>query len=348
VANSTTHSQLPPIYGALFNLRCAFRKSDGTSLAPTSLDTEVSLDNGTFADATNEVTLAKEVGGATNSALGYITLTAAEMTADDVLVQIKSANCVTLMLDIRPQRIVAVRTGTAQASAPGSITLDAGASAVHDYYNGMIVRTDDHTGAGQARLITDYNGSTKVASIAPNWQTYPDNTTDYTVGYLVGPAANQVNVGAVASVAGAVGSVTGNVGGSVGSVKAGGITAASIADDAIDAAALADDMATYQAKVDVIDDDGAGTPADRYVVVWYLNSQPITAGITDPKIQVIKVADGADLIAESDMTQIASLGMYRYDETTNRMVDGAAYVVKATATIASATRTWYQIVGRDS
>jgi hypothetical protein len=337
VANSVTHSQLPPIYGALFSLRCAFRKSDGTSLAPTSLDTEVSLDNGTFADATNEVTLAKEVGGATASALGYITLTAAEMTADDVLVQVKSANCVTLMLNIRPQRIVAVRTGTAQAGANGTITLDANASAVDDYYNGMVIRTDDHTGAGQARLITDYNGSTKVASIAPNWETNPDNTTDYTVGYLVGPAANQVNVGAVASVAGAVGSVA-----------SGGITAASIADDAIDAAALADDTNTYQAKVDVIDDDGAGTPADRYVVVWYLNSQPVTTGITDPKIQVIKVADGGDLVAESAMTQIASLGMYRYDETTNRMVDGAAYVAKVTATIASATRTWYQIVGRDS
>lgn len=335
MANSTTHSQLPPVYGALFNLRCAFRKSDGTSLAPTSLDTEVSKDNGTFADATNEVTLAKEVGGATDSALGYITLTAAEMTADDVLVQVKSANCVTLMLDIRPQRIVAVRTGTAQAGANGTITLDANASAVDDYYNGMVIRTDDHTGAGQARLITDYNGSTKVASIAPNWETNPDNTTDYTVGYLVGPAANQVNVGAVASVAGAVGSVA-----------SGGITAASIADDAIDAAALADDTNTYQAKVDLIDDNGAG--ADRYVVVWYLNSQPVTAGITNPKLQVVKVADGTDLVAEAAMTQIASLGMWRYDETTNRVADGAAYIAKASATIGGATRTWYQIVGRDS
>ena len=337
MANSTTPSQHPPIYGALFNVACGFRKSDGTSLAPTSIDTEISKDNGTLADTTNEVTLAKEVGGSTDSALGYITLTAAEMTADDVLLQIKSANCVTLLLNVRPQRLVAVRTGTAQAGAAGTITLDAGASAVDDYYNGMYIRTDDHTGAGQARLITDYAGDTKVASVAPNWETNPDNTTDFTVGYLAGPAANQVNVGAVASVAGAVGSVA-----------SGGITAASIADDAIDAAALADDTNTYQAKVDVIDDDGAGTPADRYVVVWYLNSQPVTTGITNPKIQVIKVADGSDLVAEAAMTQIASLGMWRYDETTNRMADGAAYIAKATATIGAATRTWYQIVGRDS
>jgi hypothetical protein len=348
MANSITHAQLPPVYGALYTLYIGYRKSDGTSLAPTTPDTEVSLDGGTLADTTNEVTLIKEVGGATDSALGYITLTAAEMTADQVTVQSKSDNCVTALLTLRPARIVATRTGTAQAGASGSITLDTAASAVDDYYNGMVLRTDGGTGAGQARVVTDYNGTSKLATVLPAWETTPSTDTTYTVGYLVGPAANQSNVGSVASVTGSVGGSVASVTGAVGSVGTGGITALSIADDAIDAATLADDMNTYQAKVDVIDDDGAGTPADRYVVAWYLNSQPVTAGITVPKLQVIKVADGADLVAEAAMTQIGALGMYRYDETTNRIADGAAYIAKATATIGAATRTWYQIIGRDS
>jgi hypothetical protein len=337
MANSTTHAQLPPVYGALYTCYIGYRKSDGTSLAPTSIDTEVSTDAGTLADATNEVTLIKEVGGVTDSALGYITLTAAEMTGDQVTVQSKSSNCVTALLTIRPARIVAVRTGTAAGGAAGTITLDASASAVDDYYNGMVLRTDTLTGAGQARVVTDYNGTTKVATVLPAWETTPDATTTYTVGYLVGPAVNQSNVGAVASVTGAVGSV-----------GTGGITAASIADNAIDAAALAADLDSYGARVEIIDDDGAGTPADRYCVTWLKNMEMLTTGVTDANIRVVKLADGADLVAETALAAVGSTGAYQYVETTNRIVDGAAYMVLVTATIAASTRTWPHFIGRDS
>jgi hypothetical protein len=182
MANSTTHSSLPPIRGAAYNLWVSFRKSDGTSLAPTNIDTELTKDAATLADATNEITLIKEVGGSTDSALGYITITYTEMTADNVMVQIKSDNCVTEMISITPARLIPIRVSTAQAGANSSITLDALASATDDFYNGMIVRTDDHTGVGQARLITDYDGSTKVATISPNWETNPSNDTDFTIG----------------------------------------------------------------------------------------------------------------------------------------------------------------------
>lgn len=60
------------------------------------------------------------------------------------------------------------------------------------------------------------------------------------VGSVTGNVGGNV-VGSVGSVTGSVGSVTGNVGGSVGSIAAGGITAASIADDAIGASELAAD-----------------------------------------------------------------------------------------------------------
>lgn len=37
-------------------------------------------------------------------------------------------------------------------------------------------------GLGQERTITNYNGSTKVATITPNWTVIPDNTSRWTVG----------------------------------------------------------------------------------------------------------------------------------------------------------------------
>lgn len=72
-------------------------------------------------------------------------------------------------------------TGTAQAGAASSITLHAGASAVDDTYNGMVIETTGGTGSGQRRVISDYVGSTKIASIFPNWATNPDATTTFAI-----------------------------------------------------------------------------------------------------------------------------------------------------------------------
>lgn len=66
---------------------------------------------------------------------------------------------------------------TAQAGAAGTITLDAGASAVNSYYNDSVVYIISGTGVGQARRIVSYVGATKVATIEPNWATNPDNTS---------------------------------------------------------------------------------------------------------------------------------------------------------------------------
>ncbi len=101
----------------------------------------------------------------------------------------------------------------------------------------------------------------------------------------------------------------------------------------------------YQSKTILIDDDTGTT--DRYTSVWFKNGEPVTSGITSPTIQVIKVSDGLDLVASVAMTEIASLGMFRYTEGTNRVVSGDDYIVKTQATIGGATRTWFQQVGRD-
>ena len=78
-----------------------------------------------------------------------------------------------------------IRRNTAQSGAAGSITLDAGASAVNDFYKDVLVLLVSNTGAGQARLITGYTGATQVASTVPNWITNPDATT----GFILLPAS---------------------------------------------------------------------------------------------------------------------------------------------------------------
>jgi hypothetical protein len=71
--------------------------------------------------------------------------------------------------------------GTAQAGASGSITLAVGASSVNDFYKGSVITTVAGTGAGQSRLITAYNGGTKVATVDEAWATNPSSDTTYVV-----------------------------------------------------------------------------------------------------------------------------------------------------------------------
>lgn len=75
----------------------------------------------------------------------------------------------------------AIRSNTAQAGAAGSITLDASASAVNDFYKGAQVLLTGATGIGQTRLITAYDGTTKIASVVPNWATNPDVTSTFAI-----------------------------------------------------------------------------------------------------------------------------------------------------------------------
>lgn len=72
-------------------------------------------------------------------------------------------------------------TGTAQAGAAGSITLAAGEDSNDDYFNGERITIIEGTGQGQSRLITDYNGTTKVATVDRNWTTTPDSSSVYSI-----------------------------------------------------------------------------------------------------------------------------------------------------------------------
>ena len=72
-------------------------------------------------------------------------------------------------------------TGTAQAGATATLTLASGASATDDAYLGMPITTTGGTGSGQRNIIIAYNGTSKVATMASEWDTTPDNTTTYSI-----------------------------------------------------------------------------------------------------------------------------------------------------------------------
>ena len=76
---------------------------------------------------------------------------------------------------------VNTNTGTAQAgSTSTTINLAATASATDDIYNSMTVYISSGTGSGQIKVITDYVGSTKVATVSA-WTTTPDATSVYEI-----------------------------------------------------------------------------------------------------------------------------------------------------------------------
>lgn len=103
----------------------------------------------------------------------------------------------------------------------------------------------------------------------------------------------------------------------------------------------------YQAEIDFRKDET--NSRDEYTIRWLKNNLRVTSGVTSPLIQVVKRADGTDLIAATAMTQIGSTGAYRYNASgAERQTDGEASIIVVSATIDGATRTDEVIRGRDA
>lgn len=96
----------------------------------------------------------------------------------------------------------AVTSGDLFLATSSTARLNQSTASANNYaYDGCLLVITGGTGAGQARLITQYIGTSKQCSISPDWTTTPDGNSTYVV--LPG--------GAVSSVYGAVGSVAGEV-----------------------------------------------------------------------------------------------------------------------------------------
>lgn len=189
-----------PKKGVAFRVYFPIFDADGDLVTGAAgLDSEISKDGGAMADCTNEAT---EIG---SSGMYYLDLSSTEMNADAVVIIVKTSTsgAKTTPIVLYPEEAGDIRTdathisgdstaadklealmdgllnNTAQAGANGTITLNSGATATDDYYNGFVILVTGGTGVGQARLITDYVGSTKVASVSPNWATNPDATSTF-------------------------------------------------------------------------------------------------------------------------------------------------------------------------
>lgn len=70
---------------------------------------------------------------------------------------------------------------TAQDGSANTITLAAGDANADDFYNGMVVEITNGTGANQWARVTDYDSTSKVATISGGWATIPDSTSVYQI-----------------------------------------------------------------------------------------------------------------------------------------------------------------------
>lgn len=75
----------------------------------------------------------------------------------------------------------AIVFNAAQAGGNNTITLHAGASANNDHYLGQVIVLASGTQQAQARVITAYNGTTKVATVNRAWAQNPGVGTDFVI-----------------------------------------------------------------------------------------------------------------------------------------------------------------------
>lgn len=96
---------------------------------------------------------------------------------------------------LREMASYVIRADTAQGPGTGNnqIQLDAAASAVDGAYDPSMVAIIDGTGPGQTRLILEYDGTTKTATVDRNWKVNPDATSEFVI--LAHPGREHVNEG---------------------------------------------------------------------------------------------------------------------------------------------------------
>jgi hypothetical protein len=104
--------------------------------------------------------------------------------------------------------------------------------------------------------------------------------------------------------------------------------------------------AIYHAQITFTRDQANVT--DEYEIVWFKDGLAVTSGITSPTLQVVKRADGTDLVASVTPLAIAGTGSYKHDEASGRLTRGERALAIAGATIDGSARSWRTMVGRDS
>jgi hypothetical protein len=185
MAVHASHASLPyPVKNARFTFQCPVLRSatDGTLIAPSTPDSEFSLDNGNFADCAEELTSA-----GTNRGSGIITLTGAETNGSVVGYYLGSTGALPTSLELYPRELPILSTGTLAAGSAGGGTLQASGLPGYSLV-GAIIRTTGGTGGGgtggannQARVIATHTVSSGAFTVIPNWETTPSTDTTYDI-----------------------------------------------------------------------------------------------------------------------------------------------------------------------
>ena len=219
-------STLPPVRGVAFSFPVMLvKQSDVNRFQETVTlaagDIQVSKDGGHFANLATFPPGELQLASNANSGMLWVTLTAAEMTADVVTVLFRDANGA----EWQSKMMVIYTSGQTLDAIDGvvdSILADTGT-------DGVLVAAEQ--GAiiwGQQTIEADVEGAGAL---------YVRNTADTGVGVVLQGGIDGVSVQATKG-------IMGNLIGSVGSVAANGISAISIATDAITAGKIAADAIT--------------------------------------------------------------------------------------------------------
>ena len=210
-----------------------------------------------------------------------------------------------------------VNEGLAQAGAASTITLNTLGSATDDIYIGQSIFLVAGTGQDQARVVTDYNGTTKVATVHRAWDVQPDATTSYIMLPLPTMGDSIANIEtAVSDIQGAgFNTSTDSLeairdrGDAAWTTGAGGTnpvvlqnttiaTLASQTSFTLTAGSTDDDA--YNGMVAVVTDQSTSTQKAVGKVSDYVGSTKTITLIADPAIFTMAIGDTIDILAVND------------------------------------------------
>jgi hypothetical protein len=254
--------------GGTVAVRGNFRITDnsGTVNLVTTIPTINQVDNGTAQSATaNSITLAataSSTDGQYDPGTVVIIAGTGEGQSRDIIDYDGTTKVATVSKDWRTNpdstsSYVVITTsgqlhvneGMAQGGGASTITLNTAASSTDDIYIGQTVFLVGGTGQDQSRIVTDYDGTSKVATVHKAWNTQPTSSTSYVMLPLPAIGDSIVNIetdtNELQTNQGNWLTATGfAVAGDQMTLENDAITAAKIAADAIGASELAADAVT--------------------------------------------------------------------------------------------------------
>lgn len=193
---------------------------------------------------------------------------------------------------LRQAGSVAIREETAQGSGTGNnqIQLDTGASAVDGAYDPAVIAIIEGTGTGQSRLILEYDGSTKMATVDRNWKVNPDATSVYQI--LANPGREHVNEGLAQ--AGASDTITLN-------------TLASDQDDVYNGQAVFIRSGTGEDQINLVDDYDGTTKIATMHDPWAVAPDSTSGYVMLPFLSHLVIDQIAEITGVSDIPATPTL-----------------------------------------